>query len=165
MEALLNLPDQSRLWMYAANREMNFEECQEINKALQNFTQHWTSHDMPIQAGAVIWYNRIILIAANESFQSVSGCGIDKSVKLMKDLGAQFGIDFFNRLQILVKQNNGLTGYTKDGLQKALDTDELNEQSLVFNPMVQTLGDFREKGFVPLHQFWMAKQLKFAVKY
>ncbi len=165
METFLNLPDNCRLWMYAANRALNEQEEAEMGKALEAFTSQWTSHDMPLQGKASILHQRVVLIAVNEAVHSVSGCGIDKSVKLMKDLGAQYGIDFFNRLQILVKQDNALVGYTKEQLQQAIDQGEVDEETLVLNPMPQSLGEFKQKGWVPLQQFWMAPQLKFSVKY
>ena len=164
METYLNLPDHSRIWIYAANKTLNHAEVSAIEGALKNFTSQWTSHDMPIQGAGSVLFNRLVLIAVDETAQGVSGCGIDKSVKIMKDLGAQYGIDFFNRLQILVKQNDNLVSYSKDQLQEALDQQVLDDETLVFNPMVQTLGDFRSQGFVPLNKFWMAKQLNFAIK-
>lgn len=164
METFLNLPDHSRLWVYASNKTLNPTEVSAIQSALKDFTAQWTSHDMPIQGAASVLFNRLVLIGVDEAVHGVSGCGIDKSVKIMKDLGAQYGIDFFNRLQILVKQNENVEGYSKEQVQEALNNDTLNEDSLVFNPMVQTLGDFKNQGFVPLNKFWMAKQFNFVIK-
>ncbi|OYU97341.1 MAG: ABC transporter ATPase [Bacteroidetes bacterium B1(2017)] len=159
-----NLEASSRVWVYAADRTFTASECEAIEQKLQNFTATWTAHDMPLQASAKIVDARLIVLAVNESFHAVSGCGIDKSVQLIKELGATYKVDLFNRMQVLVKKENQLVSYNKATLQAELDAGNVNEHTLVFNPMVQTLGDLEQSIFVPLNRFWMAPQLKFSVQ-
>jgi len=67
-------------------------------------------------------------------------------------------------MQVLVLENEELTAYNKESLQNALDQGTINEDTLVFNPMVQNLGELNQNGFVKLQAFWMAPQLMFAVQ-
>ncbi len=163
MEQIFNLPAESKIWLYAADRSFSQEEMEAIQQKLNGFTKAWTSHDMPLQAMSSVLHHRIIVIALNEAYNAVGGCGIDKSVKLIKELGDALHCNFFNRLQVLVLANEELTAYSKETLQNALDQGTINEDSLVFNPMVQNLGELNQHGFVKLRAFWMAPQLKFAV--
>ena len=164
MELNLNLPATSKIWLYAADRSFGQEEREAIQQKLDGFTNTWSSHEMPMQAMTTVLYHRIVVIALNEAFNAVSGCGIDKSVSLIKELGEAMNCNFFNRMQVLVLENEELTAYNKESLQNALDQGTINEDSLVFNPMVQNLGELNQNGFVKLQAFWMAPQLKFAVQ-
>jgi len=164
MELNLNLPATSKIWLYTADRSFGQEEREAIQQKLDGFTKTWSSHEMPMQAIAAVIYHRIVVIALNEAFNAVSGCGIDKSVSLIKELGEAMNCNFFNRMQVLVLENEELTAYNKESLQNALDQGTINEDTLVFNPMVQNLGELNQNGFVKLQAFWMAPQLMFAVQ-
>jgi hypothetical protein len=156
-------PPEAKLWVYAANRTLSSQEVLLIQSSLDDFTQSWTAHEMPMNAGAQVLYNQLVVIALDETQHGVSGCGIDKSVKLMKDLGAQYGLDFFDRMLVLVKSGDALETFHKQSLQTALDHGLFDENTLVWNPVLTNLGDFLNKGFVKLSEFWMAPQLKFLV--
>lgn len=157
-------PPESKLWVYAANRALSSQEVLLIQSSLDDFIKTWTAHEMPMNAVARVLYNQLIVIALDETQFAVSGCGIDKSVKLMKDLGAQHGIDFFDRMLVLVKSGDGLETFHKQSLQMALDQGLFDENTMVFNPVASNLGDFLNKAFVKLSEFWMAPQLKFLIQ-
>lgn len=163
MDILSKLPADSRLWIYTADRALNPQEIGEMEQKLAAFTNQWTAHEVQLQAGASILWNQVVVIAVNEAFHGISGCGIDKSVKLMKDFGSAFTIDFFNRFIALVKSGDKMLTLNKLGLQQAIDSGEIDENSLVLNPLAQTIEQFCANNFVPLHSFWMAPQLKFPV--
>jgi len=164
MDNLLKLPANSRLWIYTADRTLTPSELSEIQMKLGAFTQSWTAHDVQLQAGTSILWNQVVLIAVNEAFHGISGCGIDKSVKVMKDLGEAYQLNFFNRFLALVQSGDSLLTLNKNDLQQALDSGELDENSLVLNSLAQTLGQFADNNFIPMHSFWMAPQLNFSVE-
>jgi hypothetical protein len=164
MDNLSKLPANSRVWIYTADRTLTESEVSEIQMKLDAFTQSWTAHDVQLQAGTSILWNQVVLIAVNEAFHGISGCGIDKSVKVMKDLGEAYQINFFNRFLALVKSGESLLTFNKNDLQQAIDKGEVDEDSLVLNSLVQTFGQFAENNFISIHSFWMAPQLNFSVE-
>jgi len=164
MEILSNLPANARLWIYIADRAFSNTEIDQVQLKLNTFTNSWTAHEVQLQAGASILWNQVVVIAVNEAFHGISGCGIDKSVQLMKDLGKELQVNFFNRFLAFVKLGDTYVTLDKLGLQQAIDKGEVDENSLVLNPLAQTIGQFAENNFIPLHSFWMAPQLKFSVE-
>lgn len=162
--SLSQFPASSKIWMYASERPLEKSEEAFVQEQLQLFTKSWTAHEMPMNAQGFIFFNQIVLIALDETVNSISGCGIDKSVKLMKDLGEKLQINFFDRMLVLVKDGEQLHKYNKQSLQVALNAGKLNEDSLVWNPTCNTVGDFLNKSFVKMSEFWMAPQLKFLVQ-
>jgi hypothetical protein len=157
------LPLSSKLWVYASNRNLSEQEVIEIQQKLTQFTRNWTSHEMPLQAESAVFYNRIVLIAVNEDAHAVGGCGIDKSVQVIKSIGATHQINFFDRLMVLVQNEKEIVSYNKATLQEAINHGLVNKESRVFNPMVQSIGEFNQMGFVALQDFWMAPQLTFPI--
>ncbi len=164
MEPFSGMPDTARTWVYAANRTFTAPEQSQIQQTLDEFTQNWTAHNNLLKAEAAILHGRFVVIMVDENQHEISGCGIDKSVQLMKSLGEKFGIDFFNRLPIYVAHGNEVLTYTKQTLQAALDAGQVNQQTQVFNLLVQSKSDFDTRWIQPLSENWIAKQLHFLVK-
>jgi len=164
METFSNIASNARVWVYGSNRKFTPSESMTIQDKLDNFTASWSSHDMPMKAEGAILFNQLIIIALDERVNSISGCGIDKSVQLMKDLGAMYQINFFDRLLIFTNMGLDLKAFDKKSLQAAIDAGEVSEDTLVLNPILKDLGDFNQNGFVPLSTFWMAPQLNFLVQ-
>jgi hypothetical protein len=164
IQTFSQFPPESKIWVYAANRTLTTQEVLAVETSLQVFTQSWTAHEMPMRAASVVLYNQIVVIALDETQHSISGCGIDKSVKLMKDLGEQLKVNFFNRMQVLCLFSETLQIFDKHSLQLAINAGEVDANTQVWNPVVANLGEFLNKGFVKLSDFWMAPQLQFLVQ-
>ena len=45
------LPDDSRIWIYQANRTLTEDEVSEIETKLSKFIQEWTAHGANLNAG------------------------------------------------------------------------------------------------------------------
>ena len=57
------LPDDSRVWIYQANRSFTEDEIRDIEIKLEDFIRSWTAHGKDLQAGFKIVYKRFIIIA------------------------------------------------------------------------------------------------------
>ena len=62
-----NLPKDSRIWIYQANRKLSEEEVSERNNRTKDFLAQWTAHGANLEAGFEIKYNRFIVIGLNQS--------------------------------------------------------------------------------------------------
>ena len=45
------LPDESRVWIYQANRSFSEDELKEIKSKLETFITSWTAHGKDLQSG------------------------------------------------------------------------------------------------------------------
>ena len=96
-----------RTWVFIANRFMSIDEEEEVNKALSHFVATWSTHGTPIDATAFSFKSAVVVIAANESEVQASGCSIDKINQLMRALGQQANLDFFDRFNVLNRNKSG----------------------------------------------------------
>ncbi|MFN4082481.1 MAG: hypothetical protein ACK4K9_02515 [Bacteroidia bacterium] len=149
----------SKTWIYAADRLLNETESKDINKILNEFTLGWKAHELPLKAKAQVFYNAILVIMVDENYNTVSGCGIDKSVSTIKNIGEKYHVNFFNRLLIHILIDDKIKIYNTLQLKYAIRSSEVNSNSLVLNTMVQNKKMFENQLFIKLSESWAGKYL------
>ncbi len=63
---------------------------------------------MEIEINSELHYSQHLIFSVDESIESTCGCSIDSFVRLMKQLGKELQVDFFNRLFILVSKETDI---------------------------------------------------------
>ncbi len=148
------LPNESRVWIYQANRELSENEIEVISKKAEEFIAVWTRHGEDLKASYEIKYNQFLVLAVDESFNDVSGCSIDSSVRFIKGIEQKFGIDLMNKLNITFKIGENINTVTLTMFQQFIKEEKINAETIVFNNMVQSKEDYETKWEVPAHQSW-----------
>ncbi|MBC7425386.1 MAG: ABC transporter ATPase [Bacteroidia bacterium] len=151
---LTNFSPESRLWIYQSDRNLTNEEVAVCNNKLADFIPGWTAHNKQLKAGFEILYNRFIVIAIDETQTDASGCGIDKSVAQIKELGQLLHIDFFNRLQLAWLNNESVKSASANELDAEFKLGNINENSIIFNNTISTYGDWQKKWKIPFKESW-----------
>ena len=131
------LPKDARLWVYQANRVIAADEKAEISSILNQFISSWAAHGVPLKAETLLLKDHFIIFGVDEKQEAASGCSIDRSVKLMKEIGKKFNIDFFNRLSLIIE---------KDAEMKVIPFSQLGDYSdwKIYNTLVNTVEQFNE---------------------
>ncbi len=96
------MPDHSRVWVYQANRPFTASEIQAIENYLAPALTQWAAHGAGLNASYEIRFQQVIVIAVDETVNVASGCSIDASTRWFKEMGAELGIDFFDRSTAVV---------------------------------------------------------------
>ncbi len=132
-----HFPAESKIWLYLADRELTATEANEIQARLDEFIAKWATHGKELIADAKVVGNRFIIVVSDDQKVKASGCSIDSTVRVIKELGEQYGVNFFNRLNVLVQQGEEL---------KIAPYHELTAYSgwEYYNPVINDLGDWRE---------------------
>ncbi len=156
-ELFKNLPDNSRIWIYQSSRELTEQEAQQASALIKDFVQQWTSHSEKVVADGAIVYNRFIVLVADESFVTLGGCSIDSSMKVMRQLEQQFNTTLFDRLTVAYRENDSIKTASQAAFQNLFEQGAVNRDTIVFNNLVSTLKDFREKWETALSKSWHAR--------
>jgi hypothetical protein len=154
-----SLPDDSRVWIYLADRKFTTEEIATISEALTAFNKKWTVHGTPLRSSFDIGFSQVIILAADEKSTGVSGCSIDDSVRTMKELGKVLGTDFFDRTLVAFKKDRDLVTIHLPELKKKFQDGVWDNKSLVANPLVHTKGDWEQSAFVAAEITWLKRYL------
>jgi hypothetical protein len=152
------LPATSRVWVYQSARPLANDELDKLVNSLDGFMQKWNTHGTNLTAGYQILHDRFVVLCVNEEDQYASGCSIDSSVKLLKDSGAEFKVDFFDRTTVIYKDMNGaFAAMSMAEFSGALAAGELTEETTVFNNLVATKADLATNHETTVSKSWHAQ--------
>ncbi len=150
----MSFSPQSKVWVYQSNREFTASEVVEIQEKLDAFTAQWQAHGHQLKAKAEIFYNYFIVITVDEAVSNVTGCSIDASVRILKEIEEQYNLDLFNRFNMAYMVDGKVVSSSKEDFETLVSIKKVTPETTVFNNMVQTLEEFQSKWQVPFAQSW-----------
>ncbi len=162
-----SLSASSRVWIYAADRIFSSVEANQIDAMAKDFATQWSAHKVQLAADGALLYNCFLVLMADESISGASGCSIDSSVRFVKEIGAKFQADFFNRKLLYEWSESGeLKIHPFAVAAEKHASGELHSQSKVFNHLVSSKADLQSRWLVtlaesPLNHFFTAPQAAF----
>ncbi len=157
MQEFQNFSDDSRVWIYQADRPFSSAEAQRIQVNLDRFTATWDTHGKSLKAAGKVMHERFIVLIVDESAVAISGCSIDKSVHLMQALGKELGLDLFNRLGLAYWQGEEIKVGHKSELKKLVADGNLSPDTLVFNNLISSKKELETSWQIPLSESWAAR--------
>jgi len=149
-----NLPKNSRVWIYQSDREFTIKEIEFISVRAEDFINQWTRHGDDLKGSFTIKYNQFLVLAVDESFNNVSGCSIDSSVRFIKQLENELQLDLMDKMNITFKDNQNINLVKLPDFQKYIKDKKVTSETIVFNNMVSSKEDFESKWEVPAKQSW-----------
>jgi hypothetical protein len=148
----------SRVWVYQSSRLFTLSEALEIEKALEDFAAGWRTHGAEVKAYANLFFGQFVILMADETRAGVSGCSTDSSVRFIKELGANYGVDFFNRTNLaFVKENIQLIPLNQ--FSYAIDNGFIKPDTRYFNNLVQTKEELENNWIIPVKDSWLAGRM------
>ncbi|MDD7913268.1 ABC transporter ATPase [Polaribacter ponticola] len=149
-----NLPKNSRVWIYQSDKEFNNTDIEFISKKAEEFINSWTRHGDNLKGSFTIKYNQFLVLAVDESFNSVSGCSIDSSVRFVQELEKELSLDLMNKMNVTFKDNDTINLVKLPDFQKFAKEKKIHAETIVFNNMVNTKEDFENNWEVPAKESW-----------
>ncbi len=157
LRELIALEDHAKIWVYQANRELSYDEIDSLRPEIFSFVDQWTSHHNSVLGYGNIFHKRFIALFVDESMAVTSGCSIDSSVAFIRAQGSKFGIDFFDRLNFTYLDGEDVKDINTSELPNALGSNLITEQTLFFDNLVKTKGDFLSSWLKPLKDSWHSR--------
>lgn len=114
-----------------------------LNEEISHFVNQWAAHGSGLFGHGIIINQYFLVLAVDESRVGASGCSIDSSVKFIKALGEKYGINFFDRLNMVIHDQ---------GEDKLVHFSELKEypNAELYDPMITDLGTLRSNWLKPV---------------
>lgn len=156
----MSLSPSSRVWVYGSNQPFKDADIPEIRSKLKQFAQQWVSHNRQLLADADVLYNRFVVLVVDESRADASGCSIDKSVAFLKALQAEYGVDLFDRMVFSYQDTQGTVhSVDREAFGRLYATEQINDNTLVFDPLVATKADLDAVFVKKLGQSWHKRMI------
>jgi hypothetical protein len=144
-----------KIWIYQADRFFTQPELEIAKNKLQEFVSEWTAHGSQLAGSVAIKYNLFIIFIVDESLAHVTGCSIDKSVRILKELEEELNIGLFNRMLISYRDQEGnIQLVSRDVFEALCHEGEVNEETIVFNNIIQSAEELSSKWEVPFKESW-----------
>ncbi|WMI67383.1 ABC transporter ATPase [Mangrovimonas sp. YM274] len=153
------LPEESRVWIYQANRTFTDAEVQELKQKLDEFVLNWTAHGSDLHAGYKIVYKRFIVLGLNQNLNKATGCSIDASVHFIQELEKEYGVDLMDKMNVSYKQGEFIAYKSLTDFKKMAKDKAVSKNTIVFNNLVTNIAEFNESWEVPAKDSWHARFL------
>ncbi|WP_276358935.1 ABC transporter ATPase [Daejeonella sp. H1SJ63] len=153
----MNISENSRLWIYHSNRILNNNEELAIQKILNEFTSEWQAHGHALAALGEVLHHQFIVLSVDEQIAGATGCSIDKSVNLIKEIEQKFGINLFDRFRIAFRQDQNIINCSREEFEELIRNGKINSQTPVFNNLINTRKELFSKWEIPFSQSWHSK--------
>lgn len=154
-----NLSDDSRLWIYQIDRNLNEEEEKNLLDECMGFLDEWTAHGSKLAASAKIIDHRLLVIAADESYAGASGCSIDSQVAFLRDVQLKLGIDLFSRSTIYYLENASLQSMDINEFKSKIASGELSENTVFYNTTIHKKGQLKDSFIIPVKESWLMRMI------
>ena len=158
MRNLLAYPDESRVWIYQADRPFEDSDVPLLNEEIDSFCQQWTSHNHDLRALGGVMHDQFVVLVVDETQTSTSGCSIDKSVAFIKYLEQKYNRKLLERDKVAwVDENEKIHTVPLAELGKAVKEGMIDLETKVFDNLVSNRREFLDRWTVPLGRSWMKR--------
>lgn len=152
-----NLPEESKIWIYQSNRKFSDEELLEIENKLKDFIENWSAHGTSLEASYQIRYGRFIIMAVNQELQAATGCSIDASVEFIQQIEKQYNVDLLDKMNVTFKLGEHIAHKPLTEFKKMAKEKAVSGNTIVFNNLVNTVGEWNEYWEVPANESWHSR--------
>ena len=158
-ELLPRLPDEARVWIYAADRHLGPVEQERLTSILNSFCAVWKSHGRPVESASAVLAGRFAVIAGRIVDGDISGCGIDASVHALDTAAQELGLTWLPSLSVLYRDPSGqIQSVPRPQFREKVRSGEVDSATMVFDLTLETLGELRSGGFErPAGESWHAR--------
>ncbi len=156
---LTELPDHARTWVYKAPRTLGQAEQKLIRERGAEFTSTWAAHGEPLDACVDVIHDRFVVVAVDERQALASGCSIDKSVGFIKQLEYDLNLMLTDRMVVVFEQDDKIVSCRLQELPDLLKEGIVTGDTMVYDDLVPTIGDLRERLRMPLRETWLSRYL------
>ena len=143
--SIKNLADDSRVWIYGFNKRLGPAEIEIVKNRLQIFVDSWQVHSSQVEGGFELFESQFVFLATNDT---VSGCSIDSSIAVFKELKEVHGLDALDQNLIFFRnENNEVQTVSRSDFRIMVESGKIAPDTRVFNLMLNTTRQLKENLF------------------
>jgi hypothetical protein len=134
---------QARIRLYGCDRPLSTDEQENIQAILDEFSANWYSHGKKVTGSASIVSRQFILFCAEST---PSGCSIDNSVSLLKQMQQDTGIDALAIDRIYFREAGDIRTVNRFDFAELVKAGKITADSVVVDLSIDNLADLRANG-------------------
>ena len=159
MSSMFNdLSEDSRIWIYQSNKELNNDQVSEISRELTEFLKTWNTHGKPISCSYQVKYSRFIIIAAENTLE-ISGCSIDSSVAFIQSLEKKYSIVLLDKMDVAYRNNQTIDIISLKDFKQMVKNKSITSTTIVFNNLVSNVSELNSHWETTVEDSWHGRFL------
>ena len=152
---LASLPDDARVWVFAAGRALAPAEAEAVLGTVDAFLGVWAAHGHPLRSARELRESRFLIIAVDEAAAGASGCSIDSLVREIRSLEAQLGVTLTDHGPVVFREGGTIRGVPRDEFAALARDGRVTPDTLVFDNTISRLAALRGGGWeLPASASW-----------
>jgi hypothetical protein len=150
LDAFKGLPDEARVWLFAAERDFEADQWRAILDRVRGFTTEWQSHGRPVVAAAQVLEDRVLAVAgvitSEDLNAGVSGCGIDAMTREVEAAAHDAGCRWAGNLDVMYHDGESWHVISRGEFRRLVGEGVVTPSTTVLDLTAGTLGHMREAG-------------------
>ncbi len=152
------MPSDSRVWIYQANRKLTDLEKVFISQRLKTFCEQWSTHGSLMPTSFDIRFDQVLILTVDESRLGASGCSIDSSVKTLREIEQKLEINLLDQGKVsYFSRDNQLEVSPALGIKSKVTSGILTEDAVILNPLVKQKSDLENNWLISAKESWLNK--------
>lgn len=154
-----SLPDNSRIWIYQANRPLTASEQADLSSTVRAFCDQWSTHGQPMRCSFKIRHSQFLILVADEDFQQPSGCSIDNSVRVLKTWQNSVDVDWFDRTRVVLLRETTPETWSLVEAKNEMAEGKIRPDHITFNNLVRSKGELTTDWETTVGNSWLKRFL------
>ena len=158
---LTPLPDDARLWCFAADRSLSPDEAAVLTESMASFLAGWTAHARELLVGFELRERQLLLVAVDERQAAASGCSIDALTGHLREMESDIGVALIDGSAVWYRDPAGdIQTVSRPEFRRLGDEGSVGGETSVFALTLIALGQLRQGRLeVPARASWHGRLL------
>jgi hypothetical protein len=149
------LPNDARVWVFAADRPLNDEQSTRLLREVDDFLSEWHAHSLPLQCARAWRDARFLAIGVDQSSAGASGCSVDGLFRLFKTLAPSLGASFLSGGTVYWREPGGaVRAGSRKEFTAAASAGQITGATRVFDTAVTSAEGWRQGFEVRASETW-----------
>lgn len=137
-----SLPDESRIWIFAAAAPLAAEQKQAVLRESERFAGAWQSHGEPVPAAVDLIEDRFLVVAVPPEV-AAGGCSIDGLFRLAGSFRSSAGVDLLDSSRVYWRDGGEIRSESRARFRALAEAGEVGPETEMFDTTAETLGELR----------------------
>lgn len=155
----LSFAPDSRVWIFQSLQPLSVEQKAAFHTHLDRFITQWTAHQAKLTSAFGIYFNHVLVIAADAAGNAPTGCSIDTLHQTIEEIARSVRVDLFDRLHIPVLKDENIHFLTRKQLREELSTGSMDENTLILDQTILDLDTWKRFWVKPVGQSWVMQRI------
>jgi len=153
------LPDDARIWVYAAPRAFTPEEREQLTAVMDKVLEKWVMKQAEIRGCYELVEDRFLFVGSDESRIGMDGCSVDAMMSFIMRLERETGLRLVDRMTLHYRGEDGsVTSLPRHEFAEKVVAGEIGPETPVFDTSISRIAAWRGGRFeIPFRESWHAQ--------